>query len=58
MVKKILITKREIFEACKKAHCDEFIKKFPKGINETIGEKGVKLIWWSKTKNCNCKSFF
>ena len=37
------INNKQILEACKKANCEEFIKKFPKGINETIGEKGVKL---------------
>ena len=31
---------KKVFEACKKAHCEEFIKKFPKGIYEIIGEKG------------------
>ena len=25
-------------------NCDEFIKKFPKGINEATGEKGVKKV--------------
>tara|TARA_B100000686_G_C16782064_1_gene972641 strand:- start:1250 stop:3034 length:1785 start_codon:yes stop_codon:yes gene_type:complete len=30
-------------DACKKANCDEFIKKLPNGMNEIIGENGTKL---------------
>jgi len=37
------VTDNEIILACKKANCDEFIKKLPKGFNELIGENGVKL---------------
>ena len=33
MVKKILIVKK-FLDACKKANCEEFIKKFPNGVNE------------------------
>ena len=45
------INNNQILEACKKANCDEFIKKFPKGINETIRRKRRKVVWRSKTKN-------
>ena len=33
------INNKEILEACKKANCDEFIKKFPKGVNELLEKK-------------------
>ncbi len=34
---------REVIAAAKMAHCDEFIKKFPKGYKTLVGERGVKL---------------
>ena len=33
----------EVIAACKKAHCDEFIKRQPKGYYTLTGERGVKL---------------
>ncbi len=33
----------EIREACRVAHCDEFISKFPQGYETIVGERGIKL---------------
>ena len=33
----------EIKEACRIAHCDEFISKFPQGYDTVVGERGIKL---------------
>jgi len=33
----------EIKEACRIAHCDEFILKFPEGYDTIVGERGIKL---------------
>jgi ABC-type multidrug transport system fused ATPase/permease subunit len=33
----------EIKEACRIAHCDEFISKFPEGYDTVVGERGIKL---------------
>jgi subfamily B ATP-binding cassette protein MsbA len=33
----------EIIEACRVAHCDEFIKAFPQGYDTVVGERGIKL---------------
>ncbi len=33
----------EIIDACRVAHCDEFIKAFPKGYDTVVGERGIKL---------------
>jgi ABC-type multidrug transport system fused ATPase/permease subunit len=33
----------EIREACRIAHCDEFISKFPQGYETIVGERGIKL---------------
>ena len=35
---------------------DEFINKLPDKYETLIGENGVRLIWWRKTKNFNSKS--
>ena len=51
------ISEREIFEACKKANCDEFIKKFPKGVNELVGEKGIKLSGGQKQRIAIARAF-
>jgi len=32
-----------IKEACRIAHCDEFINQFPDGYNTVVGERGIKL---------------
>jgi subfamily B ATP-binding cassette protein MsbA len=36
-------TVEEIKEACRVAHCDEFISKFPEGYETVVGERGIKL---------------
>ncbi len=36
-------TRDEIVEACRVAHCDEFITQFPNGYDTVVGERGVKL---------------
>jgi ABC-type multidrug transport system fused ATPase/permease subunit len=33
----------EIIEACRVAHCDEFVTQFPDGYDTIVGERGVKL---------------
>ena len=33
----------EIKNACRIAHCDEFINQFPDGYNTVVGERGIKL---------------
>jgi len=33
----------EIKEACRIAHCDEFINQFPDGYDTVVGERGIKL---------------
>lgn len=36
-------TKQEIEMAAKLAHCDEFIKNLPQGLETYVGERGIKL---------------
>ena len=36
-------SEKEIFEAAKLSHCDEFIQNMPNGYNTMIGENGVRL---------------
>jgi ABC-type multidrug transport system fused ATPase/permease subunit len=36
-------TLEEIKEACRVAHCDEFISQFPNGYDTVVGERGIKL---------------
>jgi ABC-type multidrug transport system fused ATPase/permease subunit len=33
----------EIKDACRLAHCDEFIAQFPQGYDTVVGERGIKL---------------
>ena len=33
----------DIKEACRIAHCDEFISQFPEGYSTIVGERGIKL---------------
>jgi subfamily B ATP-binding cassette protein MsbA len=33
----------EIVQACRVAHCDEFISQFPNGYDTVVGERGIKL---------------
>jgi len=51
------ISDNQILTACKKAHCNEFIKKFPKGLNEIIGEKGIKLSGGQKQRIAIARAF-
>ena len=36
-------TREDIKEACRIAHCDEFISQFPDGYDTVVGERGIKL---------------
>ncbi len=36
-------SREQIIEACRVAHCDEFIKGFPQGYDTVVGERGIKL---------------
>ena len=36
-------TRNEIIDACRIAHCDEFISQFPNGYDTVVGERGIKL---------------
>jgi subfamily B ATP-binding cassette protein MsbA len=36
-------TRAEIEEACRAAHCDEFVKRFELGLDTVVGERGVRL---------------
>jgi subfamily B ATP-binding cassette protein MsbA len=36
-------SREEIIEACRVAHCDEFISQFPNGYETVVGERGIKL---------------
>ena len=36
-------TLAEIKDACRIAHCDEFISQFPEGYDTVVGERGIKL---------------
>jgi subfamily B ATP-binding cassette protein MsbA len=36
-------SREEIVEACRIAHCDEFISEFPQGYETIVGERGIKL---------------
>ncbi|MEQ1574186.1 MAG: ABC transporter ATP-binding protein [Vicinamibacterales bacterium] len=33
----------ELMDACRIAHCDEFIRQFPEGYDTIVGERGIKL---------------
>lgn len=37
------LTDEQIMEACRKANAHEFIAQFPDGLDEMVGERGVKL---------------
>jgi ABC-type multidrug transport system fused ATPase/permease subunit len=36
-------SRAEIEDACRVAHCDEFVKGFEKGYDTVVGERGIKL---------------
>lgn len=50
-------SKEDLQNACKKSHCTEFIKKFPKGFYETIGENGSKLSGGQKQRVAIARAF-
>ncbi len=50
-------SKTDLLNACKKSHCTEFIKKFPKGFNEIIGENGSKLSGGQKQRVAIARAF-
>ncbi len=35
--------RQAIIDACRIAHCDEFISQFPEGYDTVVGERGIKL---------------
>ena len=51
------ISEKQILAACTKAHCNEFIKNFPKGLDEIIGEKGIKLSGGQKQRIAIARAF-
>jgi ABC-type multidrug transport system fused ATPase/permease subunit len=36
-------TREQVEQACRTAHCDEFVARFEKGLDTVVGERGVKL---------------
>jgi len=48
---------KELLDACSKANCNEFIRKFPKGFKELVGEKGVKLSGGQKQRVAIARAF-
>jgi subfamily B ATP-binding cassette protein MsbA len=36
-------SRAEIQDACRVAHCDEFISQFPQGYDTVVGERGIRL---------------
>jgi ABC-type multidrug transport system fused ATPase/permease subunit len=36
-------TRAQVEEACRLAHCEEFILRFPEGYDTIVGERGIKL---------------
>jgi subfamily B ATP-binding cassette protein MsbA len=36
-------SREAIIDACRIAHCDEFISQFPQGYDTVVGERGIKL---------------
>ncbi len=51
------VGEKEVLDACKKANCSEFIRKFPKGLKEVVGEKGVKLSGGQKQRVAIARAF-
>ena len=36
-------SREDVIQACRVAHCDEFIQGFPQGYDTVVGERGIKL---------------
>ena len=51
------ISKKNIFHAAEKANCTEFIEKFPKKFNETVGEMGIRLSGGQKQRIAIARAF-
>ena len=48
---------KDLKKACKKANCEEFIKKLPNGFNQLIGENGAKLSGGQKQRIAIARAF-
>ena len=46
-------TRDDIIDACKLADAHNFIIKFKNGYKTIVGDRGLKALWRTKTKNCN-----
>ena len=51
-------TDEEVIAAAKAANAHDFIMGLPQGYDTKVGERGVKLIRWSKTTCGNCTCIF
>jgi subfamily B ATP-binding cassette protein MsbA len=49
-------TREEIIDACRIAHCDEFISQFPNGYDTVVGERGIILILDEATSSLDSES--
>ena len=50
-IKKDDVDYAQIMTVLEVAQLDELICSLPNGIETVIGERGVRLVWWSATKN-------
>ena len=50
-------SKKDVFEACKLAAADEFIKKLPEGYNTLVGENGVRISGGQKQRVSIARAF-
>ena len=51
------INEDKLANVIKDAALDQFIYNLPEGLSTSVGENGLGLSGWGKTKNCNCKRF-
>ena len=49
-------TKEEVIAAAKEANAYDFIMSLPNGFDTDIGQRGIKLVRWTKTEIINSKS--